>query len=210
MQEEFEKPYFKELSQFIKHEIQSGQTVYPHPKNIFSALDRTPFFRVKVVILGQDPYHGPEQAHGLAFSVPAGIKLPPSLLNIFQEIQSDIGVPLQKSNGDLGRWSEQGVLLLNTTLTVRAGQPMSHTGKWWEQFTDRIIQKLSEEKEFLVFLLWWSHAQKKKNLIDTKKHSVLEAPHPSPLSAHRGFFWCRHFSQTNTLLKKHGMEEIRW
>lgn len=209
LSQEFEKPYFEELAQFVKSEISAGKTLYPHPKNIFAALDKTPFESVKVVILGQDPYHGPNQAHGLCFSVMEGVRNPPSLMNIFKEIQNDLGKPLPK-NGDLSRWAEQGVLLLNTTLTVLAGQPMSHAGKWWETFTDSIIQTLSEKREFLIFLLWWSHAQKKKMLIDTSKHTILEAPHPSPLSAHRGFLGCKHFSQTNTILREHGLTQIEW
>ncbi|MBP7806197.1 uracil-DNA glycosylase, partial [Candidatus Gracilibacteria bacterium] len=191
LSDEFEKPYFGELSQFVKNEILAGQTIYPHPKNIFAALDKTPFEKVKVIILGQDPYHGPGQAHGLSFSVQEGVRNPPSLMNIFKEIQGDLSIPSPK-NGDLSRWAEQGVLLLNTTLTVRAGQPMSHAGKGWETFTDSVIRTLSDKRDFLIFLLWGSHAQKKKSLIDTKKHIILEAPHPSPLSAHRGFLGCGH------------------
>lgn len=209
LSEEFEKPYFRELSQFVRNEILAGQTIYPHPKNIFAALDTTPFNKVKVIILGQDPYHGPGQAHGLSFSVMEWVRNPPSLMNIFKEIQWDLGIPSPK-NGDLTRWAEQGVLLLNTTLTVRAGQPMSHAGKGWEDFTDAIIKTLSEKRDFLIFLLWWSHAQKKKSLINTAKHIILEAPHPSPLSAHRGFLGCGHFSKTNALLREHGMSEIQW
>lgn len=206
---EFEKLYFRELSQFVKNEILAGKTIYPHPKNIFAAMDMTPFEKVRVVILGQDPYHGPGQAHGLAFSVQEWIRNPPSLLNIFKEIQSDVGTPAPR-NGDLSRWADQWVLLLNTTLTVEAGNPMSHAGKWWETFTDATIHTLSENRDFLIFLLWWSHAQKKKSLIDTTKHIVLEAPHPSPLSAHRGFLGCRHFSKTNALLREHWLSEIVW
>lgn len=209
LQWEFEKPYFHELSQFVKNEILAGKTIYPHPKNIFAAMDMTPFEKVRVVILGQDPYHGPGQAHGLAFSVQEWIRNPPSLLNIFKEIQSDVGTPAPR-NGDLSRWADQWILLLNTTLTVEAGNPMSHAGKWWETFTDATIHTLSENRDFLIFLLWWSHAQKKKSLIDTTKHIVLEAPHPSPLSAHRGFLGCRHFSKTNALLREHWLSEIVW
>lgn len=206
---EFEKPYFLTLSQFIKNEVLSWKTIYPHPRNIFAALDTTPFENVKVIILGQDPYHGPGQAHGLSFSVLEWVRNPPSLINIFKEIQGDLGTPTPK-NGNLTRWAEQGVLLLNTTLTVRAGEPMSHAGKWWETFTDAIIHTLSKRRDFLIFLLWWSHAQKKKSLIDTNKHIILEAPHPSPLSAHRGFLGCKHFSRTNALLREHGLSEIQW
>ena len=209
LQWEFEKPYFCELSQFVKNEILAGKIIYPPPRNIFAAMDMTPFEKVRVVILGQDPYHGPGQAHGLAFSVQEWVRNPPSLMNIFKEIQSDIGSPTPR-NGDLSRWSEQWVLLLNTTLTVEAGKPMSHAGKWWEDFTDAIIRTLSDKRDFLIFLLWWSHAQKKKSLIDTQKHAVLEAPHPSPLSAHRGFLGCGHFSKTNALLREHNMTEIDW
>jgi uracil-DNA glycosylase len=209
LEKEFEASYFQELSTFIKSEILSGKTIYPHPKNIFAALDKTPFETVKVIILGQDPYHGPWQAHGLSFSVMEWVRNPPSLQNIFKEIQRDINIPTPK-NGDLTRWAEQGVLLLNTTLTVRTGEPMSHAGKWWETFTDAIIQTLSDKRDFLIFLLWWSHAQKKKSLIDTKKHIILEAPHPSPLSAHRGFLGCGHFDKTNALLREHWMSEISW
>lgn len=209
LQSEFEKPYFHNLSQFVKNEILAGKTIYPHPRNIFAAMDMTPFEKVRVVILGQDPYHGPGQAHGLAFSVQEWVRNPPSLMNIFKEIQSDIGSPTPR-NGDLSRWAEQWVLLLNTTLTVEAGNPMSHAGKWWEDFTDAVIKTLSDKRDFLIFLLWWSHAQKKISLINTKKHTILEAPHPSPLSAHRGFLGCGHFSKTNALLKEHRMSEIEW
>jgi uracil-DNA glycosylase len=172
-------------------------------------MDYVSFEGVQVVILWQDPYHGIGQAHGLSFSVLEWVRNPPSLVNIFKEIHNDIGAPLP-DNGNLSRWAKQGVLLLNTTLTVKSGTPMSHVGKWWETFTDTIIQTLSDEREFLVFLLWGSHAQKKKLLIDTKKHAFLEAPHPSPLSSYRGFFGCKHFSKTNTLLWEHGMKEIEW
>lgn len=209
MDGELGKPYFQILSQFIQNEVLSGKTIYPDTKNIFAAFDVTPFRAVKVVILWQDPYHGPWQAHGLAFSVQEWVRNPPSLRNIFKEIQSDMGTAAPK-NGNLSRWAEQGVLLLNTTLTVCAGEPMSHADKWWEVFTDAIIQTLSDKRDFLIFLLWWSHAQKKKSLVDTSKHIILEAPHPSPLSAHRGFFGCDHFSKTNTLLREHGLSEIQW
>jgi len=209
LKDEFEKPYFQELAQFVKDEILTWQTIYPHPKNIFAALDQTPFESVKVIILWQDPYHGPGQAHGLSFSVQEWVRNPPSLANIFKELETDVGKKLP-TNGNLTHWAQQWVLLLNTTLTVRSGQPMSHTGKWWETFTDAIIQTLSKEREFLIFLLWGSHAQKKRSLIDTSKHIILEAPHPSPLSSYRGFFGCKHFSQTNILLREHGLKEIEW
>lgn len=216
---EFKKPYFSELSQFVKNEILAGKTIYPHPSNIFAAMNTTPFEKVRVVILGQDPYHGSGQAHGLAFSVLEWVRNPPSLMNIFKEIQSEKNsgaLPPWESgidgiqNWDLTRWANQWVLLLNTTLTVEAGNPMSHAGKWWEDFTDSIIKTLSDKRDFLIFLLWWSHAQKKKSLIDTKKHAILEAPHPSPLSAHRGFLGCGHFSKTNALLREHDIAEIEW
>jgi uracil-DNA glycosylase len=220
LKDEFEKVYFLELSRFVKNEILAGQTIYPHPKNIFAALDTTPFDQVKVVILWQDPYHWPGQAHGLAFSVLEWVRNPPSLMNIFKEIEMEKkswalppwegGVGGIAASGNLSRWAQQGVLLLNTTLTVRAGQPMSHAGKGWENFTDAIIKTLSEKQDFLIFLLWGSHAQKKKSLIDMKKHLILEAPHPSPLSAHRGFLGCGHFSKTNALLREHGLSEIQW
>lgn len=212
---EFEKSYFQELSQFIKEEILAGKTVYPHPRNIFAALDKTPFNQVSVVILGQDPYHGPNQAHGLCFSVQEWVRNPPSLQNIFKEIEQEresgkLPPWEKKSDGDLSNWADQWVLLLNTTLTVLAGQPMSHAGKWWETFTDTIIETLSRERDFLVFLLWGNHAQKKKSLIDWEKHAILEAPHPSPLSAHRGFLGCNHFAMANELLERHGRKPIAW
>lgn len=206
---EFEKPYFQNLSKFVKNEIFIGQIIYPHPRDIFAAMNQTHFDSVKVIILGQDPYHWPGQAHGLSFSVQEWIRNPPSLVNIFKEIETDLGKKFPE-NGNLTHWAGQGVLLLNTTLTVRAGQPMSHTGKWWETFTDTIIRTLSDQREFLIFLLWGSHAQKKRSLIDTKKHIILEAPHPSPLSSYRGFFGCKHFSKTNALLREHNIKEIEW
>lgn len=207
--DEFKKSYFINLMDCINKEIHNNITIYPHPENIFAAINLTPFESVKVVILGQDPYHGADQAHGLAFSVQKWIKYPPSLRNIFKEIQDDIGNNFPE-NGDLTRWSNQGVLLLNTTLTVRARQPLSHAGLGWEIFTDAIISKISEKKDFVIFLLWWSHAQKKKVIINTNKHIILESPHPSPLSSYRGFFWCKHFSKTNEILKLHGLKEIMW
>jgi len=207
LKEEFDKDYFKSLTAFIKKEYQS-KTVYPHPKNVFKAFDLCPFNDVRVIILGQDPYHGPKQAHGLAFSVEEEIKNPPSLVNIFKEIESDMGGA--SNSGDLSSWAEQGILLLNATLTVVGGQAGSHQHKGWEEFTDRIIQGLSERKENLVFLLWGAYAQSKEELIDSSKHLVLKAPHPSPLSAHRGFFGCKHFSQANKYLSNHNIKEIEW
>ena len=205
---EFKKPYFENLKDFVKAEYAS-ETVYPPGKLIFKALDHTPFDRVKVVILGQDPYHGPGQANGLCFSVNPKIPLPPSLKNIFKEIKNDLGVSVP-DNGDLTRWADQGVLMLNATLTVRAHSPGSHQSKGWEQFTDEVIRQLSEKREGVVFLLWGSYAGKKGSVIDRTKHLVLRAPHPSPLSAHRGFFGCSHFSRTNTYLEKSGKKPIRW
>jgi uracil-DNA glycosylase len=208
LKEEFEKPYFRELADFVRKEY-GEKTVFPPPGCIFNALDSTPFDRVRVVILGQDPYHGPGQAHGLCFSVPEGVPMPPSLQNIFKEIQNDLWLAIPKS-GDLSHWAAQGILLLNATLTVEAGKAGSHQGKGWEMFTDAIIRKLSEERDGLVFLLWGAYARKKKELIDASKHLVLEAAHPSPLSAHNGFFGCKHFSKTNEWLRSRGEPEIEW
>jgi len=208
LKEEFEKPSFEALTEFVRAEY-GKKKVYPPPACIFQALDLVPFDEVRVVILGQDPYHGPGQAHGLCFSVPEGVPLPPSLRNIFKEIHDDLGLPTPKS-GNLRHWAEQGVLLLNATLTVEAGRAGSHQGKGWEEFTDAVIAKLSEGREHLVFLLWGAYAQKKGAQIDRKKHLVLTAPHPSPLSAHNGFFGCRHFSKTNAYLVEHGEKPIAW
>lgn len=208
LNDEFEKPYFKELTDFVKKEYSSG-AVYPPPKFIFNALDTTPVNKVKVVILGQDPYHGPGQAHGLSFSVPQGIALPPSLINIYKEIKEDLGSN-PPSSGNLERWAKQGVLLLNATLTVKAGRAGSHQNKGWEQFTDAVIHKLAETKEHLVFILWGSYAQKKGSFINPEKHLVLKSAHPSPLSAYNGFFGSRPFSQANVYLLAHGEEPIDW
>ena len=204
---EFEKPYFKELSAFLSDAYETT-TVYPPKTQVFSAFT-TDLNDIKVVIIGQDPYHGPRQAHGLAFSVQPGVATPPSLINIFKEIHDDVGASVPNS-GNLKRWAKQGVLLLNNTLTVEAHKAASHRAKGWEQFTDAMIKMLSEERENLVFLLWGRDARAKKSLIDTSKHLVLEAAHPSPLSAHNGFFGCKHFSKTNDYLRKHGKEEISW
>lgn len=206
--EEFDKPYFELLAQFIRKEY-SENVVYPPGSKIFSAFDLTPFKDVKVVILGQDPYHEPGQAHGLAFSVQPGVQIPPSLQNIFKEISDDMHTPYP-DNGLLERWAKQGVLLLNNVLTVRHASPLSHKDKGWEEFTDRVVEIISSQKENVVFLLWGSQAQRKGQVIDTKKHLVLKAPHPSPLSAYRGFLGCRHFSKTNEYLRQHGMGEIIW
>lgn len=205
---EFEKAYFTQLTQTIRQEIQSGKTVYPPAKLIFNAFDQTPFEAVKVVILGQDPYHGPGQAHGLCFSVPAGIAPPPSVQNIFKELHADLGTPIP-NHACLESWAKQGVFLLNAVLTVRAGAPASHSQIGWQTFTDAVIRTLSEVRSGLVFLLWGNFARSKRSLIDTSKHFVLEAPHPSPLS--RGaFFGNRHFSQTNALLQKQGLSPVDW
>ena len=209
LKEEFDKPYFQELTGFVRSEYVAGKKVYPPPACIFAALDAVPFDKVRVVILGQDPYHGPGQAHGLCFSVPDGVPMPPSLRNIFQEIQSDLGLPMP-ATGNLKHWAEQGVLLLNATLTVEEGKAGSHQGKGWETFTDAVIKKLNDDREGLVFLLWGAYAQKKGAIIDRKKHLVLTAPHPSPLSAYNGFFGSKHFSQTNTYLLSRLEAPIEW
>jgi uracil-DNA glycosylase len=206
---EFQKPYFRELKNFLMDEKQKGITVYPSGKRIFAAFNHTPFNEVKVVIIGQDPYHGEGQAHGLCFSVSDGIKTPPSLVNIFKELYNDLKVPVS-TNGNLESWARQGVLLLNATLTVRANQPGSHQNKGWEIFTDEVIRKLSAERNGLVFILWGRYAQAKDHLIDTTKHHILKAAHPSPFSAYNGFFGCRHFSRANELLKQQNLAEIDW
>jgi len=209
LKEEFSKSYFRQLVHHLKTEKQLGKTIYPSGKFIFNAFDATPFQNVKVVILGQDPYHGPVQAHGLSFSVPAGVALPPSLLNIFKELQSDVGLSMP-SQGDLTRWAQRGVFLLNASLTVRQGEPMSHAQIGWATFTDTVISRLSEKREKLVFMLWGKFAKEKSVLIDEKKHLVLKAAHPSPLSAHQGFLGCRHFSEANQYLVKNGIDPIDW
>jgi len=208
LEQEFSKEYFEKLVTFVRHEYAST-VIYPEGKNIFRAFERCPFDRVKVVILGQDPYHGPGQANGLCFSVNDGVSLPPSLQNIYKEIQGDLGIPVQPT-GNLDRWADQGVLLLNATLTVRANQAGSHQKKGWEEFTDAVVQVLSDQKEHLVFLLWGRYAQEKGKVIDRSKHHVLTAPHPSPFSVHSGFFGCKHFSKTNQYLKEISEKEIDW
>lgn len=208
LSDEFEKPYFQELIAFVKREYKT-QTIYPRGGDIFKAFDCCDFSNVKVVIIGQDPYHGPGQANGLSFSVSVGIRVPPSLLNIYKEIQNDLGKPIPLS-GDLERWARQGVLLLNATLTVKASAPGSHQNRGWETFTDAVIKKISDEKEGVVFLLWGSYAQKKGEIIDRNKHLVLMSPHPSPFSADRGFFGCKHFSKANAYLQSKGKDEIDW
>ncbi|MEH0154880.1 uracil-DNA glycosylase [Limibacter armeniacum] len=208
LQTEFDKPYFQQLTNFVKGAY-TNNTIYPPGKLIFNAFDRCTFDNVKVVILGQDPYHGPGQANGLCFSVNDGVQYPPSLQNIFKEIAQDLGKPIPDT-GNLERWADQGVLLLNATLTVEAHKAGSHQKKGWEEFTDAVIKKVSDEKEGVVFILWGSYAQKKGAIIDTKKHLVLKSPHPSPLSAHRGFFGNGHFSKANEYLQQQGKEPIEW
>ncbi len=206
---EFEKPYFAELTDFVKKEYKS-EPVYPAPGNIFRAFDLCPFEKVKVVILGQDPYHGQGQANGLCFAVNDKVSLPPSLQNIFKEIESDIGEPIAHKSGDLSRWATQGVLLLNATLTVRAHIAGSHQGKGWEEFTDTAVRTLSENREHIVFMLWGNYAKQKGAHIDRAKHLVLEATHPSPFSAYNGFFGCKHFSKANDYLTTHNSSPIDW
>ncbi|MCW8879054.1 MAG: uracil-DNA glycosylase [Kangiellaceae bacterium] len=208
--EEKQQDYFKQTMQYVASRREQGVTVFPPKEDVFNAFKVTPFEQVKVVILGQDPYHGPNQAHGLCFSVKHGIKPPPSLVNMYKELQTDISGFQIPSHGYLQKWAEQGVLLLNTVLTVEQGQAHSHKHLGWEQFTDKVIQGISDYGQGVVFLLWGSHAQKKGNCIDTQKHHVLKAPHPSPLSAHRGFFGCKHFSKANELLVAQGKEQIDW
>ena len=208
LSKEFNSEYFQELKSFLIEE-KTKSTVYPPGKLIFNAFNTTSFNKVKVVIIGQDPYHGPGQAHGLCFSVPQGIAIPPSLRNIYKELANDLQIE-KPLHGNLTKWAEQGVLLLNATLSVRAHQAGSHQGKGWEKFTDKAIETISKNRENVVFLLWGAFAQKKIALIDTDKHLVLKSVHPSPLSAHRGFFGCGHFSKTNKYLIEHGMEPINW
>lgn len=208
LEKEFSSDYFIQLKEFLVKEKERF-TIYPPGSQIFNAFKYTPFDEVKVVIIGQDPYHGPGQAHGLCFSVPDGVAPPPSLVNIFKEIKSDLGIPVS-GNGNLEKWARQGVLLLNATLTVRANLANSHQGKGWEIFTDAVIRKLSETRVGMVFLLWGKYAQAKEAIIDTKKHYILKAAHPSPLSAYNGFFGCRHFSKTNEILRRHALPEIDW
>ena len=208
LRSEFEKPYFTELKAFLTEEKKQYR-VYPPGSRIFAAFDYTPFSKVKVVILGQDPYHGDGQAHGLCFSVPDGIALPPSLVNIYKELSTDLGIAVPKS-GNLENWAKQGVLLLNATLTVRANQAGSHQRHGWENFTDEVIRQLSARHTWLVIILWGSYAQAKESLIDTSRHFILKAVHPSPLSVYRGFFGCRHFSKTNELLMRAGKAPVDW
>tara|TARA_X000001036_G_scaffold414127_1_gene429061 strand:- start:4 stop:687 length:684 start_codon:yes stop_codon:yes gene_type:complete len=211
LQSEFDAPYMQNLRRFLHEQKETCKIIYPRGDEWFNALNTTPFDQVKVVILGQDPYHGPNQAHGLCFSVREGVQLPPSLINIYREIESDLGLTEGHfPHGCLTGWAEQGVLLLNSVLTVEHKQAASHAGKGWEIFTDRIVSLLATQRESVVFILWGSYAQKKGSMIDTGRHLVLKAPHPSPLSAHRGFFGCKHFSQCDEYLAAHGQTPIDW
>lgn len=205
---EFEKPYFRELTDFVRQEY-ALRRIYPRGSNIFRAFDKCPFERLKVVVIGQDPYHGPGQANGLCFSVAPGVPFPPSLQNIFKEVADDTGTPVPAS-GDLDRWAEQGVLLLNSVLTVREHQAASHAGRGWETFTDAVVRTINERREGIVYMLWGSYAQRKGAIADPMRNCILKAVHPSPLSVYRGFFGCRHFSQANAYLAAHGQEPIRW
>lgn len=209
LRQEFEKPYFQQAALHIKTEKAQGKTIYPPGQYIFNAFNTTPFSNIKVVILGQDPYHGPGQAHGLCFSVQNGVPPPPSLVNIFKELKDDIGIQIP-DHGNLTHWAQQGVFLLNASLTVRAGEPMSHARIGWASFTDAVIKKISEKKEHVVFLLWGKFAQEKRLLIDESKHLVLKAAHPSPLSAHNGFLGCKHFSKANAWLISKGIDPVDW
>jgi uracil-DNA glycosylase len=208
LESEFDKSYFTELAQFVEEEY-ATQTIYPNAKNIFKAFEICPFEATKVVILGQDPYHGPAQADGLCFSVQEGMKPPPSLINIFKEIREDVGKPIPTS-GDLTRWAKQGVLLLNATLTVRASSPASHQGRGWEIFTDAVIKLISDQKEKVVFILWGAYAQKKGDIINASKHLIIKSAHPSPFSVYKGFFGSKPFSKTNAYLKSKGLAEVDW
>lgn len=209
LKEEFSKPYFEHIVHFLKEEKKAGKIIYPPGKQIFNAFEFTPFDKTKVVILGQDPYHGPGQAHGLSFSVPDGVKPPPSLVNIFKELHTDLELPIPNT-GNLEKWAKQGVLLLNASLTVEANTPNSHSQVGWHIFTDEVIKHVSGDKEGVVFMLWGRFAQNKETLIDTSKHLVLKAAHPSPFSAHSGFFGCKHFSKANAWLREKGEKQIDW
>lgn len=206
---EFDQPYMADLRAFLKTRKEKKVVIYPHSSHWFHAFRLTPIDQVKVVIIGQDPYHGPGQAHGLSFSVPDGVKVPPSLLNIYKELADDLGIPVSQV-GHLGSWAEQGVFLLNSVLTVEQGRANSHQGRGWEQFTDKVIETLNTEREKLVFMLWGSYAQKKGQIIDANRHLVLKSPHPSPLSAHRGFLGCKHFSRANEYLREQGLDAVDW
>ncbi|MBO9620942.1 MAG: uracil-DNA glycosylase [Niabella sp.] len=207
--DEFKKPYFESLANHLKTEKQAGKVIYPAGANIFNAFNTTPFDKVKVLLLGQDPYHGPGQAHGLCFSVLKGVPPPPSLVNIYKELHDDIGLPIPRT-GDLTPWAQQGVFMLNASLTVRAGEPMSHAKIGWATFTDAVIKKVSDDKQNIVFILWGRFAQEKAVLIDASKHCIIKSAHPSPLSAHNGFFKSKPFSKTNEYLVAHGIDPIDW
>ena len=209
LRQEFSKPYFLQIANFLKTEKLAGKTIYPPGGLIFNAFNTTSFDQLKVVLLGQDPYHGAGQAHGLSFSVQKGVPPPPSLVNIFKELQSDMGIP-PPGHGNLTHWAEQGVLLLNASLTVRANEPMSHAKIGWAEFTDAVIKKISDQKKHVVFLLWGKFAQEKQVLVDETHHYVLKAAHPSPFSADKGFFGCRHFSKTNAYLERNGISAVDW
>jgi uracil-DNA glycosylase len=209
LKDEFNKPYFQQIVLHLKTEKTQGKTIYPPGRFIFNAFNATPFDKVKVVILGQDPYHGPGQAHGLCFSVQTGVPPPPSLINIFKELQDDIGIQIPH-HGNLTTWAEHGIFLLNASLTVRAGEPMSHAKIGWALFTDTVIKKISEEKQHVVFMLWGKFAQEKRILIDDSKHCILRSVHPSPLSAHAGFLGCKHFSKANAYLVSKGIDPVDW
>ena len=210
LKEEFNKPYFKQIVTFLRSEKANGKHIFPPGPLIFNAFNQTPWDKVSVVIIGQDPYHGAGQAHGLSFSVPNGIKPPPSLVNIFKELKTDIGMDMPIQYGNLTKWAQQGVLLLNAALTVREGDPFSHAKYGWADFTDEVIKKISDQKENVVFLLWGKFAQEKQSLIDENKHFVLKAAHPSPFSVEKGFFGCKHFSKTNQLLMQNNLPPIDW
>tara|TARA_R110002110_G_scaffold406421_1_gene626353 strand:- start:164065 stop:164793 length:729 start_codon:yes stop_codon:yes gene_type:complete len=207
--DEFEQPYMQSLREFLRTEKQAGKQIFPRGSQLFNAFEQTPLERVKVVILGQDPYHGEGQAHGLCFSVQPDVAVPPSLLNIYKEIQQELGLPIPQ-HGHLTAWAKQGVLLLNSVLSVESGQAASHRGKGWETFTDRVIEVINRECDGVVFMLWGAYAQRKGAMIDRQRHCILEAPHPSPLSAHRGFFGCGHFVAANDYLVRHGQQPIDW
>ena len=209
LQPEFDKSYMHELSSFLRQQKEAGHIIYPAGEQIFAALNATPLDKVKVVILGQDPYHGPNQAHGLSFSVPVGVPIPPSLINIYKELQEDLNCKMPL-HGNLTQWAEQGVLLLNSVLTVEHSKAASHKGKGWEEFTDQVIRVLDQNTQHVVFLLWGAYAQRKGRVIDRDRHLVLQTVHPSPLSAYRGFLGCQHFSQANSYLEKHKREPINW
>ena len=209
LKSEFNKPYFLQIVNFLRTEKMAGKTIYPPGQLMFNAFNTTPFDHVKVVLLGQDPYHGPGQAHGLCFSVQTGVKPPPSLVNIYKELNSDIGMSIP-NHGNLTKWAEQGVLMLNASLTVRADEPMSHSKIGWAEFTDSVIKKISDQREHVVFILWGRFAQEKQVLIDETRHLVLKAAHPSPFSANNGFFGCRHFSKTNEYLMQNGIDPVDW